>query len=977
VGYRLWVLFFVCLLWAPNVSAQGDRATVTGTVRDSSGAAVANGTISLTYPSTGQSRQAASNERGEYFITGLPIGAVSIQVARDGFRPVRIDTNLTVGETRTLDLTLEVASVEASVEVRSPVALVRNTASVAAVLGSTQIGELPMNGRNWGNLMMLVPGAVDTGAGNGSSVRFVGHGGDDNNFRIDGVDATSVRNQSQGKSRLLLSSDAISEFRVSSALYSAELGGASGGQVEIVTKSGGNTLHGDAFEYFRNSALDARSPFDGPKVPEFHLNQFGATLGGPVHQDRTFFFGSYEGLRQRQGLTQIGFVPSPAYRASVAPALKSIVDDYPEGQTPVNASVMQWKGVAYATQNEHVGLIRVDHRFTDKLTTYARVSKNSTRIFTPSATLPFGTQNPDAPTSGVVDLLYLVSSRTTNELRIGTNYSEPLNSTSSGGADIAISVPSFSVIPARTFRVAVGHSQSVVDQWTSFRGAHTLKAGFDLRHVQLEIHDGPNAQAGTLTYASLADFQANRINTAEYSAELPMKDLRKIQYFGYVQDDWRLSSSLSANLGVRYEYYGVFKEAHGRAIPFDINACGGYCATGSTFAHPDRNNFAPRVSLSWAPGALHGRTVFNVGAGLYYGDAQLGDQYTPANNDTQRFTLSQATTPGLSFPIDALLDPSLARATAPRSMPLDKQNEESAQWGVSVQHAVSDHVSAIIGYTGQENHHVFSRSYVNVIDPATKTRPLPSLDQIDVRGSDGNSRFQGMTLTMRMNAWHGMSATANYMLSHATDDGSSGGGGASPAQNVACRACEWADSAVDARHVFTSYVVYDVPFRSNDTWLGGWQFAGIVTARTGMPVNVTVTRRATDMPDGNTLSPQRPDLVPGVPLYLDYATTGLWLNPAAFAVPAAGLWGNLPRNAVRAPGVFQIDLALTKRFVTAGRMRVEAGVQVFNLLNRPQLGTPTANSSSASFGRITTLINSSAVGVGTPRQMQLMTKLTF
>lgn len=970
---------FACALLASTLpaAAQVDRATVTGAVHDESGAAVSGATIVLTYPATGLARPVTSNELGVYFVTGLPVGNAVVKVEKDGFRPIRADADLKVGETRTLDFKLEVAGVEAAVEVVAPAVLVHNSAGVGAVLENRQVSQLPINGRNWGNLMALVPGAVDTG-GNGSSVRFVGHGGDDNNFRIDGVDATSVRNQSQSKSRLLISTDAISEFRVTSALYSAESGGSSGGQIEIVTKGGANQLRGGLFEYFRNSALDARSPFDGATVPEFHLNQFGGTLGGPILQNRTFFFASYEGLNQRQGRTQIGFVPSAAFRASVVPALKPIIDAYPLGQTAVNANVSQWTGVDFATQNEHVGLLRVDHRINDKLSTYVRVSKNSTDIFSPSSTLPVGgTQNPDAPTSGLVDFLYLHSSRTTNELRVGFNYSEPLNSTTTGGTNIAISVPSFSTLPAQTFRVAIGKSQSLIDQWATFRGAHTIKAGIDLRHVQLSIHDGPNAQAGTLTYASLADFQANKLNTAEYSAELPTKELRKLQYFGYVQDEWKMKPTLSANLGLRYEYFGVFDEIHGLAIPFDINACGGYCAPGSTFAYPDRNNFAPRVSFAWAPSRFNDRTVVSFGSGLYYGDAQLGDQYNPANNDTQRFTYSRATTPTLAFPIDSLLNPNTALATAPRSMPLNKVNEESLQWGLSLQQALTNRVSVAVGYNGQKNTHVFSRTYVNVINPATGQRPLPALDQIDVRGEDGNSNFNGLTTTLRVNSWHGLSVTANYMLSHATDDGSSGGGGANPPQNVACQSCEWGDSGVDVRHVFTSYFVYELPFLRDNRWLGGWQWTGIATARTGVPINVTVTRKASDMPDGNTLSSLRPNLVAGVPLYLDYATTGLWLNSAAFAVPAPGTWGNLQRNIARAPGLVQLDTALSKRLPLSGRMGLEFGIQVFNILNRPQLGSPNANISSASFGRITSLVNSSPVGVGTPRQMQLEMRVSF
>jgi hypothetical protein len=283
----------------------------------------------------------------------------------------------------------------------------------------------------------------------------------------------------------------------------------------------------------------------------------------------------------------------------------------------------------------------------------------------------------------------------------------------------------------------------------------------------------------------------------------------------------------------------------------------------------------------------------------------------------------------------------------------------------------------VVGYNGQKNTHVFSRTYVNVIDPATGRRPLPSLDQIDVRGEDGNSNFNGLTTTVRLNSWRGLSATANYMLSHATDDGSSGGGGANPPQNVACQSCEWGDSAVDVRHVFTSYFVYEIPFRRNNRLLGGWQWTGIVTARSGLPINVTVTRKAADMPDGNTLSPLRPNLVPGVPLYLDYATSGLWLNSAAFAVPAAGQWGNLSRNAVRGPALVQADTALSKRIRLSGRTGLEFGIQVFNIFNRPQLGAPNANISSASFGRITSLLNSSPVGVGTPRQMQLEMRVSF
>jgi hypothetical protein len=181
--------------------------------------------------------------------------------------------------------------------------------------------------------------------------------------------------------------------------------------------------------------------------------------------------------------------------------------------------------------------------------------------------------------------------------------------------------------------------------------------------------------------------------------------------------------------------------------------------------------------------------------------------------------------------------------------------------------------------------------------------------------------------------------------------------------------------------VFTANFAYTVPF-GRDRWYGGWLWSGISTARTGLPLSVSVTRKATDLPDANVLGTQRPDLIPGVPLYLDYGTTGLWLNPAAFRAPAIGAWGNLGRGVLRAPGLFQIDTSLSKRTRITEHLALEFGVEAFNLLNHPQLGAPTANISSAStsptgFGHITSTVNTSPVGSGTPREIQFLTRLTF
>ena len=384
----------ILLSAALTVLGQVDKATITGTVTDASGGAVPEARVTLEYPATGLTRTVSSNGAGVYLMVGLPIGHVIVNIDKAGFRPVRSDIDLNVGATRTLDFHLEILNVDTSVEVVSEDDLQRSSAAVGATFNNTQISQLPINGRNWGGLMTLTPGAIDTGAGNGASVRFFAQGGDDVNYRVDGVDATAVRNQAESKSRLMISEDAIAEFRVTSQLYTAETGGATSAQVEIVSKGGTNNFHGSTFEYLRNSDLDSRSPFDGKSVPPFKMNQFGANIGGPLLRNKTFFFLSYEGIVQRQYITQIGFVPSDSFRAGAAAAVRPLLALYPEGQTPVftngvlNQNVRQWTGIGLSTQNEHSGLLRIDHHFNDKLSAYFRASGDTTNIFTPNSSLP-------------------------------------------------------------------------------------------------------------------------------------------------------------------------------------------------------------------------------------------------------------------------------------------------------------------------------------------------------------------------------------------------------------------------------------------------------------------------------------------------------------------------------------------------------------------------------------------------------------
>ena len=312
--------FAVTLIAVVCLQAQTDRAVLTGTIADTSGRAIPAATVTIESQSTGLRRTAITSEAGAYTLSALPVGFYSASINASGFQRLRVAPfELQVGQTRTLDLTLSVARVETTVEVVAEAPLAETNAAVTGVIAGGQIRNLPVNGRSWASLMSLVPGGVDTGGNDQRSIRFAGRGLDDNNFRFDGVDATGIQNQAQRvATRLQISTEAIAEFRVSSALYSAESGGATGGQIEIVSKTGSNDFHGSIFEFLRNSYFDARSFDTRTSSPApFRLNQFGGSLGGPILKNRTFFFLAYEGLRQALGQPLTGVVPSAAYRSQV------------------------------------------------------------------------------------------------------------------------------------------------------------------------------------------------------------------------------------------------------------------------------------------------------------------------------------------------------------------------------------------------------------------------------------------------------------------------------------------------------------------------------------------------------------------------------------------------------------------------------------------------------------------------------------
>lgn len=980
--------------------AQEERATVTGTVTDASKSPISGVSVAIESKATGYHRVVMTNDSGSYSIPGLLVGFYELTISKAGFRTEQFQSfELVVGQVRTINPQMQIASSTQEVSVSAETSpLEQSSSTVGGVIDSAQVANLPLNGRAWTSLMALVPGAIDSGGGTQKSIRFAGRGNDDNNFRFDGLDATGISNQAPNASfRLQISSEAIAEFKVDTMLYAADTGGTNGGQVEVISKSGSNNFHGSAFEYIRNDAISARGPFDPATLPPLRLNQYGASAGGAIIRNRTFFFLAYEGLRQSVGATLIGNVPSDSFRAAVlaqSPALALIIKSFPVGNHPLSANVSQFYSTGSLTTDEDSGIIRIDHRISDSTNFFARYNIDQVQLSSPSGHLLDKTVTSSAPMNGTLNLSHVFSPTVFNVIQVGANRIHTVQATDSNLFDQthifnSVSIPGFEKLNQASNAIKSPTTYSLKDDFSWIRGAHSMKAGIEIKRV---LFNYSQASENALVFSSLPNFQTNILDQVNLIGGVPMHGLDKTMYFGYIEDAWKLQPNFTFNLGLRYEFFNVFSEDHGRDLPFDLATCGGFCPQGSQFTFPVYNNFEPRVSFAWSPTFLGNNTVIRSGFGIYKGEGQLGDLNAPSDNFTQRLSITSSNFPNLSFPADSFYGAASNQAVTPRALMRDRQDPTVQEWGLQVQTALPAGFILDTGYIGYHGYHQFYRSYANLINPLTGQRPLPGFGPIDSKDAVGNNHFDGWQTSLRRQFRSGVSFSANYMWSHAINDGPNGGGEADYAENNACRSCEVASSDFDVRHTFTANTVYELPFGKgrryltgggiSDFLLGGWQFSGIGTFRSGNPVNVTITRPASALPDGNSLqngsSFQRPDYVGSVSVVPAHQSIANWINPLAFVTPATGTFGTAGRNLVRGPAFWQADIALVKNFRITERFSVDFRAEGFNVFNRAQFGDPNGNFSSPSFGQITTTVNNgSATGSGTPRQFQFALRLYF
>ena len=978
--------------------AQIDHASLNGTVIDSSRALIPGATVEVVSPATGLHRKVTTSTTGTYEIPGLAVGVYDVTISKEGFKSVDFkNVELFVGQPRTIDAQLDPGSIAEKVEVAATLeTLNRTSAEVGGLIESEQIKEIPVSGRNWASLMMLTPGAINYSDGAQRSIRFSGHSLDDSNFAFDGVDTSGVQEQTQkADTRLNIALDAIAEFRVSTNNYTAESGAAGGAQINVVSKSGTDQFHGSTFYAVRNDALDARGPFDGSTIPPFTLHQFGASFGGPVIKDKAFFYANYEGLRQDLGVTFINVVPNDAFRTMAlakSPALKPLLDAYPTGGIPApGASPCTVNGVTFACANqvtnvatdtvrEDAGMFRFDYRFSDATTAYARYNIDNAYIDNPTDALGSHNVVPHIPTNVALQLQHIFSPATVNETKFGLNRANYHN-WGYGTAPVAVSTANFDGVSDTSLDTEVGTSFSYIDNLTLTRGRHTLKFGVDIRRIRLN-NSGNTLTTSSIDFASAQDFVNNSADSATYLQGEGVVGNRRTFYQAYAQDEFKVNRSLTLNLGLRYEYYSVAHEILNRSAVVDIVGCGGFCPKGTPYYSPNTKDFGPRVGLAWAPNS---KTTLRSGFGIYYGGNQNDDFSDPAESAVPRYSLSSTDFPALSYPLVAFLNPA-NQLYSPKAVDRHRKDLSYNEYDFMVQREIGNEFVAQVGYTGSQGHHLFDKYTVNLINPATGKRSLAGFGSFGFKANDGNDNFNALQASLQRRFVRGLLLQANYMYSHGIADASIGSGESLSFQDMACRACDRSSTNIDVRHTFVANGVYQLPFGYGKQFLssngvlsqilGGWELSGIAAARTGLPVNITVKRSASALPDGNT-SNQRPSLVPGVSIYAANQSINSWFNPAAFATPAKGTWGNLGRYIANGPGNYEIDSALQKRFRITERLGLNLRAAGYNLLNHPQYASPSGNSSSASFGRVTSILNSGAVGSGAPRRVEFMLRAEF
>jgi hypothetical protein len=1023
-----------------RLEAQALRATVLGRVTDSSGAAVAGAKITVRNAGTELKQTVSTDDQGRYTVPDLDVGTYEVDADRSGFkRVVHSGIALTVGNQLVVDMVLEVGTAEQTITVEGQAPQVETTSSaIGSLIESTQVSNLPLNGRNYTQLLTLAPGVV-TGnyqksvlGGRGTAYSVSGNRAFGELFLLDNTNTTDYFGKSVGSSGVTgeaMGVEAIAEFQMLTNTYSAQYGG-NGAVLDAVSKSGTNSLHGSAYEYLRNSVLDSRNYFDGPAIPSFRRNQFGGSLGGPVKKDKAFFFVNYEGLREFQGVSYPAFVPDAAAHQGYLPAgpggalqpvnpvggsctatltaasncvaanMVSTVAIYPlpTNAVDIGGGIAQYTAVGNNIAHENYMLARLDYNFSEKDSVFVRYVLDLANFTEPSAPEPplwpiYATNSSHIAT---IEEKHIASQNVVNLARFSFVRAFQLNNTTDGLAypalqfyppnryspyDGAVTVSGLSAIgPTASAPVELAPNHFVVADdvlWT--RGAHTFRFGMSVERIQENINF-PFNENGEYTFNGLAQllqgspFLFLGVGPGPTDADA-FRASRELYLTPYVQDDWKISQKLTLNIGLRYEWGANPIEVHNLFYNL-LNPTG---PPGSTFVNvphafkqnPSVDNFDPRIGFAYDPFADH-KTAIRAGFGIFH-DVIVANKYLAPYTQQPPFIPTTVVFPICSpachyGPAAANLSNAVAQYSSTQGWDyLASSTPYTMQYNFNIQRELGVGTILTIGYVGSRGvHQWLAYDWNPPVNTGTPQNPIMSNliggqivthNRTDSPNNPfgpygylvnytpaGYSSYNSLQMSLNHRLSHDLQAQLSYTYSKCLDLNSDGSGlegeqfgSGTEDPNPYYLRYNWGPCDNDRRHNFIVSSVYSLPFHGN-RFVEGWQLSGIWNWVSGAPFSPLAGFDVAGAGPFQPVQEQRASWASGCNPKNSVVERGIqWFKPSCFVLPTVGTLGDVSRNSLNGPRLFDVDMALLKETKLSEQFNLQFRVEAFNLFNEANL----------------------------------------
>jgi hypothetical protein len=1036
-SFSMRLLLCFSALVAP-VFAQVTTGSISGYVFDPANKPLFRAKVTATDSSRSLVRDAITDESGFYRFVELPPADYNLTSAADRFEPVTVDqVRVAVNSRARVDFQLPVAGMKQAITVSARVHAIQSESSdLGTVVDESRIQKLPLNRRDFLQLALLAPGVLppveDSELSTRGSFAMHANGGREefNNFLLDGVD-----NNDQNVNRYVLqpSVDAIQEFKISTNNYTAEYGRSGGAQVNVITRSGSNQLHGFVYEYLRNRVLDARNFFDSDENSKYIRNQFGAGVGGPAVKDRTFFFANFDGLRERRGLTRLGTVPLPAARqgdfsglntvivdpftrapfpgnripaARISPVALKVLDLFPLPNQPGASGNHLAQPVLHDTQSQFNG--RLDHRLTSLDHVTLRYSYGKKDLLEPfaeeSTDVPgFGDVLRDRGHNAMVHHLHTFGPRAFNSVILGFNRATRQVLPENYQVDVnklwgvtylptrerdfgypGITVAGYSRIGDVTQLPIdrAANTYQITDAFALLHRNHGLKFGGEMRRLQFNgildlLARGSLTFAGALSGSGISDLLLGFPTLAIQSQADNTQTQRTTAINFYAHDDWKVRPNLTLNLGIRYEYNTPVTDPSNRMTVFDLGRrtlvqVGSNGVSRSGY-EPDRNNLAPRVGLAWTPGP---NFVVRAGYGLFYDSGMTvvnsALYFNPPYFNIRVFfpTATSLLTLNDPFPARGGITPPPSLST----LSPDLTTAVLQHWNLNLQRDIGPVGTFSIAYAGSKGTHLIRSRDLNQPRPGpgdiAGRVPYPGFSNIFFTESGSNSIYHSLQASFNRPLARGLSMLAVYTFSKSIDDTSAFLGNKADKNFPQDSLNYRAERAVSS---------FDIPHRATvasvyrlpvrSWWMRNTEARAILSARTGQPF--TPILRFDNSNTGNTGGTFGSDR-PNLlrDPKLENPTPERWFDTSALPVPPRYTFGSAGRNILRGPALFTLDVSLARQFWVRERTSFSVEAGVFNLLNRTNFDLPERFADEpGSFGRI--------FSAKPPRQVQVALRFHF